>query len=201
MTTRKKLTSPERILKAAIKLFVKKGYNATSVAEIMKAAGLTRGALYCHFETKEHLAHEIIKLFEEKFLKNMMAFVEESGGNSMTRIENMIRFDIRFAGENPDLCLFMTLISAEMCGSGNRLESHLRTFYKKWCDFVADILEEGKRAGELSNTINSSFLALIILGTHDGVFLHLKMNRGITDLRTYTRHFRNLIVSGVKGQK
>jgi TetR/AcrR family transcriptional regulator, transcriptional repressor for nem operon len=199
MRTQKKLTSPERILKAAIKLFVKKGYNATSVAEIMKAAGLTRGALYCHFETKEHLAREIIRLFEEKFLKNMVAFVEENGGSPLTRIENMIRFDIRFAGENPELCLFMTLVSAEMCGAGNRLESHLKSFYKKWRDFVANILEEGKRVGELNDNINPSMLALIIMGAHDGVLLHLKMNRDITDLSTYTRHFKDLIVSGVRG--
>ena len=201
MTTYKKLTSPERILKSAIKLFVKKGYNATSVAEIMKAAGLTRGALYCHFKTKEHLAHEIIKLFEDKFLKNMVAFVEESGGSPLTRIENMIRFDIRFAGENPELCLFMTLISAEMCGSGERLESHLKTFYRKWREFVAGILEEGKKTGELNQGINCGMLALVIMGAHDGVLLHLKMNRDITDLAAYTRHFKNLIVAGVRGQQ
>jgi AcrR family transcriptional regulator len=201
MPTHRKLTSPERILRSATKLFVKNGYNATSVAEIMKASGLTRGALYCHFKTKEHLAHEIIKLFEDKFLKNMIAFVEENGGSPLKRVENMIRFDIRFAGENSDLCLFMTLISAEMCGSGKPLESHLKTFYRKWREFLAGILEEGKKTGELNQGINCGMLALVIIGAHDGVLLHLKMNRDITDVSTYARHFKDLIGAGVRGQQ
>ena len=74
MQQQKKLTSYQKILKSATKTFAKKGYNGTSVSSIMKAAGLTGGALYCHFKTKEHLAREIINLFEDKFLKNMIYF-------------------------------------------------------------------------------------------------------------------------------
>ncbi|MBA4416745.1 MAG: hypothetical protein C0392_02370 [Syntrophus sp. (in: bacteria)] len=201
MTYQKKLTSSEKILKSATKLFVKKGYNGASVAGIMKAAGLTRGTLYCHFKTKEHLAREIIKLFEENFFKKMVAFVEKEGGSSFNKIENMIRFDIRFAGENPELCHFMTLISAEMCGSGERLEQYLKSVYKKWRDFIAGILDEGKKSGEVQRGIDSPVLALIIMGVHDGVLLHLKMNRDITDLSSYTRYFRYLLLYGIKGQE
>jgi AcrR family transcriptional regulator len=200
MVYQKRLTSPEKILKSATKLFCKKGYNAASVAEIMKAAGLTRGTLYCHFKTKEHLAHEIINLFENKFFNSMVAFVEKEGGSSFNKIENMIRFDIRFAGENPELCLFMTLISSEMCGSGERLEHHLKLFYKKWRDFITGILDKGKQTGELQQGIDSPMLAIVIMGVHDGVLLHLKMNRDITDLASYTRHFKYLLLYGIKGQ-
>ncbi len=201
MQQQKKLTSYQKILKSATKTFAKKGYNGTSVSSIMKAAGLTGGALYCHFKTKEHLAREIINLFEDKFLKNMIAFVENKGGSPLSRIENMIRYNIAFAGENPELCLFMTLISAEMCGSGERLESHIKAVYKKWRYFITEILEEGKQIGEFQQGINSSMLALVVMGVHDGVLLHLKMNRDITDLASYTRHFRYLLLYGVKGQE
>lgn len=201
MAQQKKTKSYQKILKSATKAFVKKGYKGTSVSAIMKAAGLTGGALYCHFQTKEHLAREIINLFGDKFLDSMFAFVNENGGSPLNRIENMIRFSISFAGENPELCLFMTLISAEMCGSGDRLELHIKSIYKRWRDFITDILEEGKQTGEFQAGINSSMLALVIMGVHDGVLLHLKMNRDITDLATYTRHFRYLLLFGVKGQE
>jgi len=70
-----------------MKLFVKKGYKGSSVAEITKEAGLTRGALYCHFETKEHLAREIIKLFEEKYLNSMMNYVEKEGKDALDKFQ------------------------------------------------------------------------------------------------------------------
>jgi TetR/AcrR family transcriptional repressor of nem operon len=44
-----------RILDAASRLFRAKGFDAVSVAEVMKAAGLTHGGFYGHFESKDDL--------------------------------------------------------------------------------------------------------------------------------------------------
>ena len=44
-----------RIMEAAAKLFRQRGFEAVTVAEIMKAAGLTVGAFYGHFPSKEAL--------------------------------------------------------------------------------------------------------------------------------------------------
>jgi AcrR family transcriptional regulator len=194
----KKINSSEKLLKAAIRLFVKKGYKASTVAEITKIAGFTQGALYCHFKTKEHLAREIIKLFEEKFLNNMIAYVNKENGTPSQKFEKMVHFDIWFAGEYPDLCLFMTLISAEMCGSRNRLESCLRLVYQRWSKFISGILEEGKKTKEFKESIDSNMLAFVIIGVHDGVLLQKEIHRERIDIRSYTKHFEHLLVSGVE---
>ena len=46
----------ERIVKEASRLFRERGFENVSVAEVMKAAGLTHGASYAHFDSKEKLA-------------------------------------------------------------------------------------------------------------------------------------------------
>jgi AcrR family transcriptional regulator len=181
-----------------MKLFVKKGYKGSSVAKITKDAGLTRGALYCHFETKEHLARKIIESFEERYLKNMIEYVEKEGGSPAEKFKKMMRFNVWFAGEHPDLCLFMTVISAEMCGSRNRLEPHIQSVYQKWSDFIAGIFKAGKRTGEFKKEIDPEMMAWVIIGVHDGVLLQKEMNRQTIDLQVYTKQFRNLIISGVK---
>jgi AcrR family transcriptional regulator len=198
MAHKKRIGSPERLLNAAMKLFVKKGYKGSSVAEITKEAGLTRGALYCHFETKEHLAREIIKLFEEKYLNSMMNYVEKEGKDASDKFQKMMRFNVWFAGEHPDLCLFMTVISAEMVGSRNRLEPYLKSVYRKWSEFIAGILKDGRRAGEFKREIDPQMMAWVIIGVHDGVLLQKEMNRETIDLQAYTKQFRNLVISGVR---
>ena len=198
MVHKKRIGSPERLLNAAMKLFVKKGYKGSSVAEITKEAGLTRGALYCHFETKEHLAREIIKLFEEKYLNSMMNYVEKEGKDASDKFQKMMRFNVWFAGEHPDLCLFMTVISAEMVGSRNRLEPYLKSVYRKWSEFIAGILKDGRRAGEFKREIDPQMMAWVIIGVHDGVLLQKEMNRETIDLQAYTKQFRNLVISGVR---
>ena len=175
---------------------MKKGYKGSSVAEITKDAGLTRGALYCHFKTKEHLARELIKLFEEKYLNRMITYVDEVDSPSK-QLEKMMSFNVWFAGEHPDLCLFMTMISAEICGSRNRLELSVKSVYQRWGDFITKILKKGKRSGEFKKAIDPHMMALVIIGAHDGVLLQKEMNRDAVDLRIYTNQFRSLIISGV----
>ena len=198
MVNKRKIDSPERLLNAAMKLFVKKGYKGSSVAEITKNAGLTRGALYCHFETKEHLAREIIKLFEIKYLDSMIHYVEKEGKSASEKFQKMMRFNVWFAGEHPNLCLFMTVISAEMVGSHNRLEPYLKSVYKKWSEFITGILKDGRRAGEFKREIDPQMMAWVIIGVHDGVLLQKEMNREAIDLQAYTKQFRNLVISGVR---
>jgi AcrR family transcriptional regulator len=45
----------ERIVKEASRLFRERGFEKVSVEEVMKAAGLTHGAFYAHFSSKEEL--------------------------------------------------------------------------------------------------------------------------------------------------
>ncbi|MEU2510731.1 TetR/AcrR family transcriptional regulator [Streptomyces syringium] len=50
---------PQRLLAAATRLFADQGYDRTSVQEIVEAAGVTKGALYHYFGSKDDLLHEV----------------------------------------------------------------------------------------------------------------------------------------------
>jgi len=50
---------PRRLLAAATRLFAERGFDRTSVQEIVEAAGVTKGALYHYFGSKDDLLHEI----------------------------------------------------------------------------------------------------------------------------------------------
>ena len=51
-TTEHKQKSREKILSSAARLFTKKGFDAVSIDDVMRLAGLTRGAFYAHFKSK-----------------------------------------------------------------------------------------------------------------------------------------------------
>jgi TetR/AcrR family transcriptional repressor of nem operon len=55
----------EKIIEIAGQLFIRKGFSTIGIAEVMKAAGLTHGGFYGHFDSKAELIHEAVtKLFE-----------------------------------------------------------------------------------------------------------------------------------------
>ncbi|MEA3296579.1 MAG: TetR/AcrR family transcriptional regulator [candidate division Zixibacteria bacterium] len=55
----------KQLLASARKLFVKKGYRGTTTEEIARKAGLTKGALYFHFKSKEDILLELVKSISE----------------------------------------------------------------------------------------------------------------------------------------
>lgn len=52
---------PDEVLDAALTLFVQKGYGATSVAEIARAAGISKGAVYLYFPSKQAIIEGLVR--------------------------------------------------------------------------------------------------------------------------------------------
>jgi AcrR family transcriptional regulator len=67
----------ERLVDAGIELFGSQGFHATSVREIVDAAGLTKGAFYHHFESKEDLLHVIHEEFIDFHLAGQRVILAE----------------------------------------------------------------------------------------------------------------------------
>jgi TetR/AcrR family transcriptional regulator, transcriptional repressor for nem operon len=61
----------ERIVKEASRLFRERGFENVSVGEVMKAAGLTHGAFYAHFDSKEKLEAAAVAYGQEVSLERM----------------------------------------------------------------------------------------------------------------------------------
>ncbi|MCX2744773.1 TetR/AcrR family transcriptional regulator [Mangrovivirga sp. M17] len=59
-----KIQKRKRILFSALELFATQGYDGTSVSQIAKAAGISKGLTYVYFESKEDLLLQIINYFK-----------------------------------------------------------------------------------------------------------------------------------------
>lgn len=67
----------ERILASALALFSKKGYEHTTFTDIAARLKLTKGAVYWHFDSKEKLLIELVRLALEKFRRQIEALTPE----------------------------------------------------------------------------------------------------------------------------
>ena len=64
---RKRQTTKQRIVKAAWNLFYKKGYDGTTVEDIIAASKTSKGTFYHYFKGKEALLNSLSDLFDEKY--------------------------------------------------------------------------------------------------------------------------------------
>lgn len=56
-------TRKKEFLETAIELFIKKGYDVTSINDILKSINITKGSFYYHFQSKEDLVNQVVELF------------------------------------------------------------------------------------------------------------------------------------------
>ena len=59
-----KITSKDHILEAALQVFVKKGYSATRMEDIVSSSGYSKGAIYHHYSSKKELFLSLIDYWE-----------------------------------------------------------------------------------------------------------------------------------------
>lgn len=87
------------ILETAKRLFVERGYFNTSMRDIAREAGVSTGALYHHFESKEEIAGEIYRETVEK-IKERLGKALTEGKNTRERIIGIVRELLMLAEED-----------------------------------------------------------------------------------------------------
>ncbi len=67
---------PDEILDAALSVFADKGFAASRVEDVARAAGLSKGAVYLYFDSKEALFEALVKRFAERVVGDVATLAE-----------------------------------------------------------------------------------------------------------------------------
>ena len=136
----------EAIRAAAFAQFAERGYPVVTVRDIMKACGLTQGALYNHFKSKDELLHDII-------------------ASTQAELERVCQQAVGGAGDDPraKLAAFVRVYVVRHCRL--RVEALVANREISWLDAarVADI-RRSRRA------IRDILVAILAEGVKQGVF-------------------------------
>lgn len=86
----------EKLLDAAKTLVMDKGFAGTSIEDVLKVTGLTKGAFFHHFKGKANLALELVKRYALNDLNMFREFLERSQALSEDPLEQMLDFLEKF---------------------------------------------------------------------------------------------------------
>lgn len=106
----------EHIINAAIKEFVRKGYNSASTNEIVKAAGISKGLLFHYFNSKKDLFLFLYDYSLRIFMHEFMGRIDLNQTDILLRLRQMALLKIEIISKHPDLFDFMILAYAEEAG-------------------------------------------------------------------------------------
>jgi AcrR family transcriptional regulator len=103
-STSKRLTAAERrhvIEQAATELFAQRGYAATTVEDIVRAAGVTKPMLYRHFESKQELCIALLERYRDELVAAPLARFDPQAGDAHAQLVVMTEVWLEHARSHP----------------------------------------------------------------------------------------------------
>jgi TetR/AcrR family transcriptional regulator, transcriptional repressor for nem operon len=146
-----------RLLKAAFKEMHRSGFRSADLDAILAKAGVTKGALYYHFDNKEALGYAVV---EEVIASKVHQKWVQPLQNAKNPIDVLIRIIQSESMKREDVqrgCYFLNL-SQEMSGLDEGFRRRTARVYKDWHDAVAEALREGQKRRVVRSDINAKRL-------------------------------------------
>lgn len=181
------------MLSAARRVINERGYAATSVDDMIEAAGVSRGTFYNYFDGREAIFLELL----DNFLLTLVAHVEPVAIDHPTPAVAMYENLQRVIGElleNPDLA---TILFREAVGVNAAVDERVNRFYDFLRANVLGALEKGARRGIIRD-VDKEVVATALIGAIKEVLYQHLVVRSDTEM-TVERVTRGIFEFGLYG--
>jgi TetR/AcrR family transcriptional repressor of nem operon len=153
------------LLQIAAEVFAERGYVDTTMAELIARSGLTKGAFYFHFSSKEQLALAVIEEKQRQWIDSVrQAISPEPGAFDQLRAVASALVQVH---RDPSAFSVSRLTRdlARVPGVSDVVRDHMRT----WVDLVAGLIRQAQAEGDLPGTVDADDLAAVLVATTDGL--------------------------------
>jgi AcrR family transcriptional regulator len=183
----------ERLLAEATRLFAKQGFDRTSVQEIVEAAGVTKGAMYHYFGSKDDLLHEIYGRVLREQVERLEKFAAGEGPAG-DRVRDAAADVVITTIENlDDVKIFYQSIHHLSPAKQRAVRAERRRYHERFRGMV----EEGQRNG----TFRQDVPADLVVDYFFGAVHHLGMwyrRGGSLSAKDVATHYANLLLASLE---
>lgn len=193
-----KQTSREKILQSAVQLFLGEGYEATSVNDICKHAGVSKGSFYHYFETKQVLFLSLMENWSGRVMQSVLGepITEDSNAKDVL-IQMPYQFNMAFAAVPrgfPMLVDFWRQAMADPAIWKTAVEP-----YRYFMGFFMRIIEAGQQDGSIRKDIDSEILARLLVAVAMGYLLEAAFDQEKADWSALTSQGLSVLLEGIGG--
>jgi AcrR family transcriptional regulator len=167
----------EQLIAVATKLFAKTGYDATTTAEIAKAAGVTEPILYRHFESKQELFVAIVRDVSAQTMRGWNESIQGTNdpAEKIRRVCEVIPDHIKKFGDS-----YHVLHGALSASRDKKVLAVMKEHYRQIEEFFAKLVVEGQKAGAFSKSMPPQAAAWQYIMTGIG-YAMISLNLGMID--------------------
>jgi AcrR family transcriptional regulator len=183
----------EKIIEYALNMFSQKGYTHTRMTDIANGLGVSKGAIYEYFQSKEKLFIEAIKHHGEKRGQIVQSFLDKGSLKSLSTAE--------FFDELLEIRMSSLQLNIDLLRETDRnreLRKRLTQLTQKWEQGLIDLINDVKKRGEIKQNIDSQSLSRGILALRDGLYGQITMGADRNEVRETWIYMMGIIMKHVQ---
>jgi TetR/AcrR family transcriptional repressor of nem operon len=150
----------DSLLAAARRLMLEKGFPATTVDQICEASGVTKGAFFHYFESKEAVGRAVIERFVSDLVETFRSGPFREVADPLERVDAYIDFTIEVCREAilQDGCM-LGLFSQELAETQPEIRALCELSFRGWAQDLKGLLDEANRHYTPRPSIDTEALA------------------------------------------
>jgi TetR/AcrR family transcriptional repressor of nem operon len=180
-----------KIVSEAAPIFNQRGYEGSSLNDLMAATGLKKGGIYRHFSGKEELAAESFDYMWDVAWSTRMMHVDRTapGVEQLKQlIASFVHRRLPFAGGCP---ILNTAVDAD---DGNpTLRERVRKAMRTWIARMQTIVRKGIERREIQRSVDPKTVATMILATLEGALMISRLDRSYDALLRAEQHLNQYL--------
>ena len=195
MANKIKNNSKNLILDSALNVFVKKGYAETRMEDIVELSGLSKGAIYHHYNSKRDLFLSLIEHWENYSFPNI--FNKDLDNNTASDVLRQIVKDIVNSFKNNKKVFLAELEFWSLANHDDDVRDKTKQLYIKLLKLFKSIISHGIKNNEFKN-IDLEIGSLSIMTSIQGIIWFSIFEESKLSAEQYLNEAMEFIIRGLK---
>jgi len=186
------------IVERTATIFNKKGYAGTSLNDLTKATGLTKGALYGNFKNKDEIAMSVYD-HNIELVKGIFFGKKEDPKNSLERlvsITDSVKINFSLLAAHGGCPILNTSIEAD--DNHPRLKKRVSKTIESWKKDFETMIAEGITQGVIKKQIDPGKYSVVFLSLIEGSLMLSKISGDLSFLNQAMDRMRTIILTELK---
>lgn len=184
------------IIEIGMKILWSKGYNATSVNDIVKAADIPKGSFYFYFDSKEDFAIKSIDRYFSQMFIPAMEILRDKSVSPKQRLLNFHEFRYNVLKNEMDCkmgCLASN-IGNEMAEHNENIRIAIMLKEEIAVSAITEVVQEAQDCGEIDNTISAKALTTFIEDAGKGAMISMKEAKNSYPIDNFMDMIKNVLL-------
>ncbi|HEV8132127.1 MAG TPA: TetR/AcrR family transcriptional regulator [Acidobacteriota bacterium] len=186
----------ETILRAAIKVFARRGFFNSTVADIARQADVADGTVYLYFKNKDDILVSIFNHIMDEVLESIQREISPVR-DPIEKLRLIVQKHLQCLGDDRDLAV---VFQVELRHSTKFMEQFSATRVAQYLELIRKLIEQAQNEGRVRQDINPKIASKVLFGALDEMSTNWMLSRKKYLLRETAEPIFEIFLRGISGE-